>query len=97
MTPATAELIYSYLDDFTEDVICEAIKKASVSNIRNAKYICGILNDWKNKNIRTLIDIDNEEQEHNRKKNKNNLVEETDEQRMARKIKSLEEAFGNGN
>ena len=94
LTPASAEIIYSYLDTFNEDVICEAIKKASIANKRSAKYVIGILNDWNKKNIKTLIDIENEE---NNFRNKKTNVNETEEEKMARKIKSLEEAFGSGN
>ena len=95
LTPASAQLIYSYLDTFTEDIICEAIKKASIVNIRNTKYICGILNDWKSKNIKTLVDIDEEEKKY-RSKQKKDIVE-TEEEKMQRQIKMLEEEFGSGN
>lgn len=93
LTPASAEIIYSYLDTFNKDIICEAIKKASIANKRTTKYVVGILNDWKKKNIKTLIDIENEE---NNFRNKKTNINETEEEKMARKIKSLEEAFGNG-
>ena len=96
MTPATAELLYSYLDTFSEDIVCEAIKKASIANKRNTKYICGILNDWQNKNIKTLVDIDEEEQNYKARQNKNVVKVETEEEATQRKIKALEEAV-NGN
>lgn len=93
LTPASAEIIYSYLDTFNEDVVCEAIKKASIANKRSTKYVIGILNDWKKKNIKTLIDIENEE---NNFRNKKTNVNETEEEKTQRKIKELEEAFLNG-
>lgn len=94
LTPASVELIFSYLDVFNADIICEAIKKASVANVRNTKYICGILKDWKNKGIKTLVDIDTEQQKRDAQKNK--PVNETEEEKIARKIKELEESCKSG-
>lgn len=60
ITPASAELILSYLDDFNEEMIIEAIKRASIQNKRSTKYICGILNDWRKKGYKQLLDVENE-------------------------------------
>ena len=69
-TPATAELILSYLDDFPVEIIEKAIKIASQHNKKSAKYVQGILNDWLRKGFKTLLDIENEQH-----KEKNNLSE----------------------
>lgn len=61
LTPAAADTIFSYLDDFSSDMIIEAIKRASINNKRSAKYITGILRSWKNKEIKTLADIESEQ------------------------------------
>lgn len=67
ITPATADTLFSYLDDFKDHrIILEAIKKASKANIRNTNYIEGILKSWKNKNYKVLADL---EQEQNKKQN----------------------------
>ena len=89
LTPASAELLYSYLDTFTEDIICSAIKIASINNKRTTKYVCGILNDWKKKGLTTLLDIEKEQQEF---KNRNQVGKrkETEEERLARKLRALE-------
>ena len=71
MTPASAELLFTYLEDFKEDMIIEAIKMASIQNKKSTKYICGILNSWKNKGFKTLIDIENEKTNKNAKNDKN--------------------------
>lgn len=64
ITPAAAELIFSYLDDFKDyRIIIEAIKTASTANIRSAKYINGILRSWKNKGYKVLADLQNEQHE----------------------------------
>jgi DnaD/phage-associated family protein len=60
MNPAAAELIFSYLDDFQEEMIIQAIKIASQKNKKNASYINGILRDWKNKGYKVLADVNQE-------------------------------------
>ena len=60
LNPASAELIFSYLDDLSEEMIIQAIKIASQRNKKSAKYISGILNDWVKKGYKVLADIENE-------------------------------------
>lgn len=60
MTPATAELLFDYLKDMDKDLIIQAIKIASINNIRTARYIQGILNDWSKKGFKTLLDVEQE-------------------------------------
>ena len=62
MTPATAETLFDYLKNMSKDLIVKAIKIASLNNKRSAKYIQGILNDWDRKGIKTVLDVENEEQ-----------------------------------
>lgn len=38
-------------------MIIEAIKIGGQRNVHNAKYISGILNDWKSKNYKVKADI----------------------------------------
>lgn len=64
LTPAAADLIFSYLDDFKDyRIIIEAIKTASTANIRTAKYINGILRSWLNKGYKVLADVQNEQKQ----------------------------------
>lgn len=60
MTPATAELLFDYLKDMDKDLIIQAIKIASINNIRTGRYIQGILNDWSKKGFKTLLDVEQE-------------------------------------
>lgn len=60
LNPASAEILFSYLDDFSEEIIIEAIKRASINNKKSCSYIKGILNNWLNKGYKTLSDIENE-------------------------------------
>ena len=73
LNPASAELIFSYLDDLSEEMIIQAIKIASQRNKKNAKYISGILNDWVKKGYKVLADIENEN-----KKDKKEVLEVND-------------------
>lgn len=89
ITPATAEKLFDYLKDMNKDLIIQAIKIASINNKRTMNYIQGILNDWNRKGLKTLLDVENEQ---NSFRNKNNTKkEETIEEANARKLKALEE------
>ena len=70
ITPATAEKLFDYLKDMNKDLIIQAIKIASINNIRKFNYIKGILDDWINKGFKTLLDVQNEQ---NTFKNKNEI------------------------
>lgn len=70
ITPATSELLLDYLKDMDKDLIIKAIKIATINNKRTGRYIQGILNDWRRKGIKTLLDAKNEEQNFKSKSNK---------------------------
>lgn len=88
ITSATAEKLFDYLKDMNKDLIIQAIKIASINNVRKFNYIQGILNDWIDKGFKTLLDV---EKEQNDFKNRNKVKEETIEEANARKLKALEE------
>ena len=92
LTPAAAEQLFSYLDTFSEDVIVLAIKKASLSNKRSISYIKGILNSWNKKNLRTVLDIEREEEEFESRKEKKEEREETPQEWAARMEKEWAES-----
>jgi len=81
-TPATAEKLFSYLDDIDYLLIIEAIKLSAIRNKRTTAYISGILNAWQRNGYKVLADIQEEQQKEKR--------EETHEEMIARKLKSLE-------
>lgn len=71
IAPATAmtiEILQSYYEDLGPELIIEAIRRASLANKRNCKYIQGILNSWISKGFKTLIEVKNEEEEFKNKK-----------------------------
>lgn len=63
LNPAAAELLFSYKEDFTDEMLIEAIKIAGQRNVHNMKYISGILNDWKAKGYKVPADIKGEKRD----------------------------------
>ena len=78
MTPFQLETLTSYLDEFSEEMIIEAIKRASKANKKSLSYIEGILKNWIQDGIKTLADVKENETNHTSKK------EETNEERLRR-------------
>ena len=98
LTPYGLELLQDYAKEIEPDAIVFALKKATEANQRHLSYIKAILNTWSNKGIKTLIEA--QEETTNFMNNKNKATEtttETEEERIARKTKALEEAIKNAN
>lgn len=92
ITPYGAEILKNYAEEMSVDLIILAMKKAVESNKRTIQYIKGILNNWSKKGIKTVLDAEREDEQF---RNKNTVQEETNEEKMKRKLKALEEALGN--
>ncbi len=56
ITPIVAEEVNSY--ELADEVVEEAIKEAVKSDVRKPKYICAILKDFAEHNIKTKADVD---------------------------------------
>ncbi len=57
LSPMEYEIIKEWLtNNYTEELIKEALKEAIYNNVRNLKYIDRILYTWKNKGIKTKED-----------------------------------------
>ena len=56
-TPFILDVLCSYLDDLTEEMIIKAINIASTNNKKSLNYVKGILNSWINKGYKTVADI----------------------------------------
>lgn len=90
ITPASADKLFSYLDDFTDyNIIIKAIEKAALNNKRSTSYICGILESWRGKGYKVLADLTKE----NRPVKQEINHTETAEEKLARRVKELEEAY----
>ena len=94
ITPYGLEVFNDYAKELDKDLIILAMKKAVEANIKTIKYIKGILNNWSNKGIKTVLQAQQEDDEF---KNKTMPKEETQEEAIARKTKALEEAIKNAN
>ena len=57
---------YVGLDGMDIEVIQSAIERCADSNIRNFKYLNGILKDWSKKGIKTLEQVAKDDEEHKR-------------------------------
>lgn len=60
LTPRQYEIISNYINEFNEDIIKEAINRASDNNGKSFKYVEAILKSWKSKGYKTLGEIQNE-------------------------------------
>ena len=81
------EVLSDYAKEMSSDLIILAMQKAVEANKRTIQYIKGILNNWSKKGIKTVLEAQKEDEQF---RNKNTVQEETDEEKMARKIKMLE-------
>lgn len=71
--PIQIQEINSFIDEdgLTEEAICAAFKKAAEVGAKYA-YARSILNNWAKKSIRTLSDIENEQQQYSQRKQQKN-------------------------
>lgn len=76
-----------YVKEMPSDLIILAMQKAVEANKRTIQYIKGILNNWSKKGIKTVLEAEKEDEQF---RNRNIVQEETEEERLARKIKELE-------
>ena len=91
ITPFGLEVLSSYAEEMSSDLIILAMKKSVEANIRTIQYIKGILNNWRKKGIKTVIEAENEDLVFRQKDEK----QETEEEKLARKTRELEEALKN--
>lgn len=87
LSPYGLEILADYSKTFTNDMLVLAMKKAVEANVRTIQYIKGILNNWDKNNIRNVLDAEKEDKKH---RQCSNIKAETDEEKMARKLKALE-------
>ena len=57
ISPMECEIIKEWGNNYSEELIKEALKEAIYNNVRSLKYIDRILYTWKTKNIKTKEDI----------------------------------------
>ncbi|MBR3898530.1 MAG: DnaD domain protein [Bacilli bacterium] len=70
------QIIGAWLDqNFTEEIIEEALKEAMFNNVKNLKYIDRILSNWKSEGIKTKEDIKKKQEKHKNRKPKKEVFE----------------------
>lgn len=57
LSPIEMETIVFWTNEHNEGLIKAALKEAVMQNKRSIRYIEGILNNWKNNNVRTLEEV----------------------------------------
>lgn len=84
ITPYEFDLLDSYRENFTDDIIVYALKLQVEAKATSIKYAKAILNNWKKKNIKTLIEAKKEnekgKEEVNKKEKLKNLYQSNGEQ-----------------
>lgn len=67
ITPYGLEVLSDYAKEMPTDLIIYAMEISVGANVRTIQYIKGILNNWSNKGIKTLIEAKKENQKQNKK------------------------------
>lgn len=70
LTPMELTMVQDWVayDGYTSDLILVALKEASLSQVRNLKYIQRILDTWKDKNIRSAQEAEEQARQYRKKK-----------------------------
>lgn len=96
ITEMSMSLLTDYCNELSPTLVIKAIEIAVEANVRTAKYIKGILENWRKKGVKNLIDVKNAEQQFRKVKEDTGQLQETEEEKNQRKIKELTEAIKNG-
>lgn len=76
LSPMEYEIINAWTDNYSKEIIMEALKEAVYNNVSNLRYIDKILSEWNKKGIKNIKDIENDKKNYiNNKKNKKELFE----------------------
>lgn len=93
ITEMSMSLLTDYCNELSPILVIKAIEIAVEANVRTAKYIKGILENWRKKGVKNLIDVKNAEQQFRKVKEDTGQLQETEEEKNQRKIKELTEAI----
>lgn len=76
LSPMEYQIIGAWLDDnYSEEIIEQALKEAIYSDAPSLKYIDRILVNWRKKGIKSKSDVDREIKNHKNKKTKKEVFE----------------------
>lgn len=68
LSPIEIETVNYWIKDYPDELILEAIKRATLSNVTTLRYIESILKDWQKKRITTLAEVERDDAAFNQKK-----------------------------
>ena len=93
LSPFILEEIEEYQSQISDDMIIEAIKRAVEAGKRNWKYTKGIINNWISQGIKTLAEVQQNDEAFKKAKEtkQSKIIIETPEQEKERLLKEQEE------
>ena len=93
LSPFILEEIEEYQKQISEELIIEAIKRAVEAGKRNWKYTKGIINNWLSQGIKTLAEVQQNDEAFKKAKEtkQSKIIIETPEQEKERLLKEQEE------
>lgn len=93
LSPFILEEIEEYQSQIPDDMIIEAIKRAVEAGKRNWKYTKGIINNWLSQGIKTLAEVQQNDEAFKKAKEtkQSKIIIETPEQEKERLLKEQEE------
>lgn len=97
ITPYGIEVLSDYTKEMSYDVVIYAMKRAVEANVRTIQYIKGTLNNWQKAGVKTVIQAQEESYKFKNNNQDEAKNEETEQEKIARKTKALEEAMKNAN
>lgn len=74
LSPMEYEIIGAWLNNYSEEIVIEALKEAIYNNVNNLRYIDKILSEWNKKGIKSISDIE-EDRKNFKKRDKKELIE----------------------
>lgn len=74
LSPTEIEQVQKWESNISADLVAEALQRAVLAGKFNFKYIDGIIFNWQKNNIRTLLDVKNQDAEFEKQKTKGGTV-----------------------
>lgn len=71
LSPIEYELINSWNDSYSKEIILEALKESVLNGVKNLKYVDRILFEWSKKGIKSINQIKKDKEEFSKRKESN--------------------------
>lgn len=93
LSPFEIEILRSWTGEFSQDLICQGLKVAVLSQNRSFRYIQGILTRWQGEGVKCVQDVENLERRHLEQK-RNRASPEKRKSTADQNAQVLEAVFG---